>query len=66
MTELHVFQRWGHLSTSLVLEVYFFSCKPMDEVKFVQTLGMGEVVLEWIKCGSMVEHKELSCAVLNR
>lgn len=38
----------------------------MDEVKFVQTLGMGEVVLEWIKCGSMVEHKELSCAVLNR
>ena len=57
MMELHVFQRWGHLGTSLVLEVYFVSCKPMDEVNFVQILGMWEVVLEWMRCGSMVDHK---------
>lgn len=55
--ELHVFQRWGHLGTSLVLKIYFVSCKPMDEVKFVPILDMWEVVLEWIKCGSLLDHK---------
>lgn len=44
--------RNGHLSTSLVLEVYFVSCKTLYEVKFVQILGMLEVSLEWIKCGT--------------
>lgn len=37
----YIFQQWGHLCTSLVLEVCFVCCKPMHEVKL-------EIVLEWI------------------
>lgn len=47
-----MFQRWKHLGTSLVLKIYFVSRKPV-----VHILDMWEVVLEWIKCGSLLDHK---------
>lgn len=56
-----MFQRWGHLGVSLVLKLYFVSCKPMDEVKFVHVSGMWEVVLECIKCGIMLDPKVHPC-----
>lgn len=65
--ELHVFQKWGHLSTSLVSEVYFVICKTSYEVKFVQILGMLEVLLEWMKCGMWWNRKCIHAVVfLNR
>lgn len=65
---MHIFQGWSHLGTSSVLDMHFVSCKPMDEVKVVQISGTWEVVLECIKCGSMVDHKGHPCChvVLNR
>lgn len=50
---------------SLVSEVVFVGCKPMDEEKSVQILGMWDVALEWIKCGTQ-SASMLSCVVLNR
>lgn len=56
--ELLVFQRWGHLDISVVLKLYFVSCKSMNKVKFVHKLDMWEVVLEWIK----LYHKAHTCS----